>query len=42
VFVSVTTVGGGPDVADKARMAGEAMLSWAPVGLFEPVLEDGR
>jgi hypothetical protein len=29
VFVSVTTVsGGGADVADKARMAGESMLSW--------------
>jgi hypothetical protein len=29
VFVSVTTVsGGGHDVADKARMAGESMLSW--------------
>ena len=29
MFVSVTTVGGGgPDVADKARMAGESMLPW--------------
>jgi hypothetical protein len=29
VFVSVTTVsGGGTDVVDKVRMAGESMLSW--------------
>jgi hypothetical protein len=37
--VSVTTViGGGADVADKARMAGESRL----VELFELVLENRR